>query len=343
MSDGRKRAPGEAWAALEKEALREEGERVAKMSDAELDASLKERGIDAKAARERGAALAAKLMAQRSAAPAAPPAAAPAPAPGPAKVVSLAAEREKRGRSVAWITLVAAAAAVAVIGGGAGVYVALNSPEPAPTQSIPVPTQSGPPAPPSEVLAKQEADALRGQAVAECASQDWHGCRSDLRRAGKLDPAGNAARPIARLEGKAERAISEEGLDAKPAPYRPRSLSAEESKDFVAALAKEPSQVVRLACAPDAEPQQLCAQLAGALKKAGWTVTRPRLKAPVEVGGEVVHRVLVQVTTDADDATQDAADVLADALEGGALLRTRGPDDAPADAEAPLTLVVGPQ
>jgi hypothetical protein len=342
MSEQPKRPPAKAWEAVQRDALREEGERVAGMSDAELDASLAAKGVDPKAARERGAALAAKLMSQRAAGAAPADAAAPAPAPAPAKVVSLSAEREKRGRSTLSILLIAAALALVVLGGGAGVMVALNTPEPAPTQSTPVPTSTEPPKPPPEVLAKQEADRLRDQAVAECAANQWHRCQSDLSSAGKLDPAGNATRPIARLEGKADRAIREEALDAKPTPYTPRSLSAAESKEFSATLAKNAPQRVRLACAPDAEPQQLCNQLAAALKNAGWLVTRPPLKAPVEVGGEVVHKVLVQVTPFAGDPTQDAADALADALEG-ALLRTRGPDDGLAGAEVPLTLVVGPQ
>ena len=59
-----KRSPAEAWEAIQKSKLRREGERVAKMSREELDASLAARGVDAAAARERGAALAAKLMAQ---------------------------------------------------------------------------------------------------------------------------------------------------------------------------------------------------------------------------------------------------------------------------------------
>ncbi|MGH7294894.1 MAG: LytR C-terminal domain-containing protein [Polyangiaceae bacterium] len=99
---------------------------------------------------------------------------------------------------------------------------------------------------------------------------------------------------------------------------------------------------MELACAPGAEPQHLCGELAAALQKSGWIVTRPHLKEPVAVGGQVVHRTRVLVARDADDATQAAADTLADALEG-ALLRTGGPDDAPEGAAAPLTLVVGPQ
>ena len=51
--------------AEEETAVRKEGERVAALTDAELDAELAAWGIDPKAARARGAALAAKLLAKR--------------------------------------------------------------------------------------------------------------------------------------------------------------------------------------------------------------------------------------------------------------------------------------
>jgi len=61
-----KRSPAEVWAALETQAIRDEGERVAALSDEELDAELAAQGIDPKAARARGAALAAELLAERA-------------------------------------------------------------------------------------------------------------------------------------------------------------------------------------------------------------------------------------------------------------------------------------
>ena len=346
MSEQRpKRSPAETWEALQKSRLRQEGERVAKMSRAELDASLEARGVDANAARERGAALAAKLLAQRTSTAAPQPAVAPEPAPAEAqeapaaseKVVSLAAEREKRRRPLGFLLLVAAASVAVVVGGGGALYVALQGPEPAPTGPVPsVPTA---PTPPPELLAKQEADRVRGEAMTLCDQRRWSACLAELRRADALDPAGGASRANVRLEAKMERAANAAELDAKPGSSAPRSVSPELTAAFTAALSSHTGQALRLACAPGAEPQQLCTQLAAALKKAGWVVTRPRLAAPPSVDGVEVHKALVQVTPDADDATQAAADALADAL-AGALLRTAGPDDAPG-AEAPLTLVVG--
>ena len=92
-------------------------------------------------------------------------------------------------------------------------------------------------------------------------------------------------------------------------------------------------------CARGAEPAQLCGQLAGALAKAGWTVTRATT-APGDAGEP--RGVHVEIATDADDATQAAADALAEGLEA-APLRVHGPDDAPPGADAPLRLTVGTQ
>jgi hypothetical protein len=61
-----KRSPEQAWKALEEMALREEGERVASLTDEELDAELAASGIDPEAARARGAALAARLLAKQA-------------------------------------------------------------------------------------------------------------------------------------------------------------------------------------------------------------------------------------------------------------------------------------
>ncbi|HEY1695696.1 MAG TPA: hypothetical protein VGG39_26190 [Polyangiaceae bacterium] len=335
MSDDPKRSPSEAWQALEKGALRDEGERVAKLGNEELDASLAARGVDPEAARRRGAELAAKLLAQRAAG-----AAQPATQPD-GKVVPIAAARARRARPAALTWLVAAAAAAAVLGGGGAAYVALNTPEPAPTTPVPT-VPSAPPGPPPEVLAKQEADTLRGRAATECGATHWAACLSSLRQAGKLDPQGAAARPVARMQAKAARALLHEELDAKGGSVEARTLPAKLAAGFTTALAEHRGQAVTLACAPGAEPQPLCGWLAAALTRAGWVVTRPRLKAPVTVDGQVVHATRVLVAPDADDATQSAADALADALEG-ALLRTSGPDEAPAGSGSPLTLVVGPQ
>src|SRR5260370_13573519 len=69
MSTKRKLPPHEAWDVLEKMALHDEAERVASLSDAELDSELQEKGFDPKALRERGAALAEKLRVASAAPP----------------------------------------------------------------------------------------------------------------------------------------------------------------------------------------------------------------------------------------------------------------------------------
>lgn len=66
MSKKPARSKAEAWEALERMAVREEAERIAALSDEELDAELAAHGIDPKAARARGAALAAELLAKRA-------------------------------------------------------------------------------------------------------------------------------------------------------------------------------------------------------------------------------------------------------------------------------------
>jgi hypothetical protein len=52
--------------------------------------------------------------------------------------------------------------------------------------------------------------------------------------------------------------------------------------------------------------------------------------------------MLLSVATDADDATQNAADALAAGLEL-AYLFARGPVDTAPGGDAPLTLIVGAQ
>jgi len=58
----KKRTPEEAWKALEKIAVQDEAERVAELSDAELDAELRAEGFDPPRVRARGAAIADELM-----------------------------------------------------------------------------------------------------------------------------------------------------------------------------------------------------------------------------------------------------------------------------------------
>jgi hypothetical protein len=324
MSDEPKRSPAKAMEALERMALKDEGARVAKMSDAELDDALAARGVDAKAARERGAALAAKLLAAKG---------------PPGQVVSLAQEQQeqpRRHRRAAWIPLVAAAAAIAAIGAGGAAYVALRTPEPAPTTPVPS-IEPAPPQPPPEVLAKQEADGLRIRATSECAVGHWNNCVNDLDRAAQRDPGGDAARAVRRLRAKADRGIVAERLGSRPGALAPRTLAPDQSKRLVETLSPRAGQAIGVVCARGAEPERYCAEIAATLKKAGWSVQRVVAVA----GANVAHGLDIEVATDADDATQDAADVLADAF-ARVSASARGPDDAP-PGTVPLTLTVGAQ
>jgi len=331
MSEQRKRSPAKAWEAAQREALRAEGERVAAMSDEALDASLAAKGVDAKAARERGAALAAKLMAQRQGA------AAEAQPQAPANVVGFDAAREKkRGRSVAWWTLAAAAAAL-VLGGGGATLIALNSREPTPP-GPPVPLQ-GPPEPPPSAVAQQDPQQLRKLAKLDCNAGDWSDCLQKLDQAYGLDPQGNLAWDVQRMRKMANRAQLEREASLKPGPVEPRTIDAGDRAVLAKALHGYPGVRVRLVCSTDPEASRFCGQLADAVKKGGWALERSTLDTEAgEVRGQ-----RVEVATDAADDTQKAADALVDGLAGSGI-RARGPDDmAPEASAAPIRVTVGTQ
>ena len=211
-----------------------------------------------------------------------------------------------------------------------------NGPQPS---SVPSPAPSAPPGPTPEELAEQQrqADGLRQLAVADCTAGRWDTCTLELQSAGKLDPKGDTARSVQRLRGEAKRGQDQDAFESKGAPGA-RSLAPTFKPKLLAALAPSSGQSLRLVCATAPEPSQLCDQLSAAIKSAGWTVTRAKLAADAGV----VHGMVIDVATDADAATQNAADALAAGL-GQALLRTRGPRDAPAGGDAPLRLTVGVQ
>jgi hypothetical protein len=320
--------PPVSWATIERVAdrhEREEMELLLAKSDEELDAELKEAGFAPDDAANLVTAALDKV-----------PALAPAPASAPAKVVSLAAERQRRGRGVGWLALVAAAVAVLVLGGG-GAIVALRTPEPAPTTTPGPSIAPTPPRPPPEVLAKEEADGLRRRALTECAAKQWGGCVGDLDQAAKLDPASDEG-ALRRLRGKAGREFGAEQLEAKAGPLTGRSLLPDVRKPLAEALATRAGQPVRVVCARGPEPERYCGQLAAVLTKAGWVVTREA--AAREAG--VSYGLAITVAEGSDEATEDAAEALADRLEWAGV-RARGPDDAPASGgEGPaVTLTVG--
>ncbi len=316
-----KPTPEEILKAIEESEVDDEIERVLAMSDEERRKELEGAGYDMAELHARADAMHAKIVGASAA----------------AKVVDLAAAREKRRPRPVWLALVAAAAAVVVVGGGA-TLVATRTPSPAPpspTPSIP----SAPPVPPAELLAQErqrKAQDLRARAGAEYADGKWADCAQDLSDAAELDPAGDSARAVQRLRKKALRANIEAAIVTKTAPG-PRSLGGPAAANLVGALAPSRGQALLLVCAREPEPAQLCAQLAAAMTKAGWVVTRTTV--PADAGAPLgVH---VQVSTDADDAAQAAADALADGLQA-AYLRAHGPDDM-TPGDAPLRLTIGPQ
>ncbi|HEY5241189.1 MAG TPA: hypothetical protein VIJ22_06985, partial [Polyangiaceae bacterium] len=231
--------------------------------------------------------------------------------------------------------LVAAAALVVLVGGG-GAVVAVNWPSPSATPSVP----QVPPGPSPEQLAQEQrakADELRKVAAVECAAEKWHKCDAHLKDAAKLDPQGDEARRVQRLQSKVSRGLVLEQLEAKEAPAK-RVLPPEAKALFVAGLATSKGQALHVVCAKDAEPSHLCDQLVPVIREGGWVVTRTNVAADAGL----THGMLIEIASDADDATQAAADTLATGLERSFLF-ARGPNDAAPGGDAPLRLTVGPQ
>jgi DNA-directed RNA polymerase specialized sigma24 family protein len=199
---------------------------------------------------------------------------------------------------------------------------------------------SAPPGPSPEQLALQEqqrakAEELRKLASAECASGNWTTCNQDLEKASDQDPESEHTRRVKRLRGEVNRGLIQQEIESKGVPAA-RSLRPDEKAKVVAAIAASRGQTLRLVCAPGAEPSHLCDQLAAAITSAGWTVTR----ANVLADAGLPHGMVIEVATDAADATQDAADALAAGLEKGYLM-AHGPRDMAPGGGAPLRLTVG--
>ncbi len=171
----------------------------------------------------------------------------------------------------------------------------------------------------------------------ECEAEKWGACYSHVDEASQLDPPGDEARRVQRLRSKANRGLIQEQLETKQAPA-PRSLQPAVKASFVEGLAASKGQALRVVCAPGAEPSHICDQLVAAITSAGWAVTRTN----AATGAALPHGMLIEVASDADDATQAAADLLANTLERAAVA-ARGPDDAAPGGDAPLRLIIGPQ
>ena len=325
------RKPYGARELLEDLLAEDEIERRMAMPAEERRAAMKAQGLDPDAARRRANEVLAKLGYDTATAA---PAAAPVLAP---KVVSLAAEREKRRPArPTWVLALVAAAALVVLVGGGGAVVAVNWPSPSATTSVP----QVPPGPSPEQLAQEQrakADDLRKVAAVECAAEKWKKCEAHLKDAAKLDPQGDEARGVQRLQSKASRGKVLDEIDAKGAPGK-RVLPPEAKALFVAGLATSKGQALHVVCAKDAEPSHLCDQLVAAITAGGWVVTRTNVAADAGL----THGMLIEIASDANDAMQAAADTLATGLERSFLF-ARGPNDAAPGGDAPLRLTIGAQ
>jgi hypothetical protein len=207
MTGDRKLTDDELFDVIAEQAIDDEAERLAHLSDADLDAELAAAGVDPEQVNAKGAELAAQLLGSQpvQAVPQAPPPA------EPAKVVHLAAARSKR-RPRVWLALVAAA--VAAIGGGA-LIVANQGPPPPP----PGPTVVPAPSRPAPLLL---ADALRDLAHTECQLKKWDECLQHMNEAADEDPAGNQAPAVVAMRKTATDALADElrENEAKTGPLK---------------------------------------------------------------------------------------------------------------------------
>jgi hypothetical protein len=192
VSDPKKLTPAQTMRAIQEEAAQDAIDEIKAMSPSEVDASLREAGVDPDEAAQRAKAAIEAALAGARVEPARTYQAAPAPLlavaepPGPPwgsppavpaptdgttngapKVASLDAARVRRSRLGIWAVIAAAAATVGVLatGGGGGVSA---------------------PRPPPEELARKE----RAEAFAACERKDYAACERSLDEAKDDDPAG---------------------------------------------------------------------------------------------------------------------------------------------------------
>jgi hypothetical protein len=251
-------------------------------------------------------------------------------------------DERKPSSAQAW-GLGLAAVAVAALGVG-GAVVALNAPQATPPSALTpsAPEPHGPPEPEPAAVAQREAEDLRKLAKADCNAGQWGECTAKLDRASDLDPQGNLARSVQRMRKQANRASILQRAEVEPSlgARAPRALDREQRGLLAATLHGDAEGGgagvhVLLACATASEPAHFCDELAAVLKKARWTVTRERIApASPDTGVTAPRLQRIDVARDADDATQTAADALADGLESAGIV-VEGPADAAPDAQQP--------
>jgi hypothetical protein len=174
----KKRAPEEAWDALEKMELDDEVDRVLGLSDKELDDELAKGGADPQQVRNRGRQIAAQIVPSATPTLGQPPK--PSGAAAPAKVIPL--------RRVRLVALLAAALGVFAV------VLLVRRPDGDVTQ--------GNPARRRELAAEH-----RAKASAECAASHWQACLDALDDAKDLDPAGDQDVSVRDLRRSAESAL----------------------------------------------------------------------------------------------------------------------------------------
>jgi len=174
------------------------------MTEAEVDAALRERGHDLAQLEARGKELIANLTRPAGLVAVAHEAV-------PAETPELAAEAGNR--VLRWVLLAAALLLVTAFLGPVVLATLLR-----PELPVPVSDKPGPvPEKPSRENALVAAEAHRRDAEAACANKDWQLCRKELDQARELDPKGDEE---AKVQG--ERALIAAALVAQPDKEKPK-------------------------------------------------------------------------------------------------------------------------
>jgi len=222
MNKGKKEKTSvEKWAALTEAADAMEAERVAELSDEEIDASLRAAGLDPAKVAAEGEALVARLMreagihatadaADPEPAPVSGPAPAPSPEPDrpPARPILAEVVPFREPRRVMWpyYGLAAAAAVLAIV--------ALRRPPSVPDD----PSQR-------EVAAK-----LRDEAKTQCAEGAWRTCVDTLNRARDVDLVGDESAEVQELRAAAAKALAPAPTPAPTVPPKREPAPDEDRK-----------------------------------------------------------------------------------------------------------------
>jgi hypothetical protein len=190
-----KRTPAEAWRALQDWAHDDEIDRVAALSDAELDHELRELGADPDAVRAEGEPWRERaIVAARQQPPKAP-------------VVPRATARRTRWAAWPAAAMLGAVVVALVAMNGAAIVARFKG-----TDDI-RPDEGG--LAPSNEVARGRAQKLRDEADEACERKLWGACEARLDEANKLDPAGETQERVQRM-----RKMVDDAARATPVPDR---------------------------------------------------------------------------------------------------------------------------